>query len=164
MFSCSAATLKPATLSYGLAAFTLCRNLQSTGMLSFPFFSSTMWVRLCREILSLQLHTVEQWISESWGTEAKNRQGSPTKSFMTGFSDTRESARIRAFTLFSCLSRCWGGDDRWRSIACQVVKKIKYLLFYLQLTYDEAVADFCFPAIAILFCGQQIVKRKRPCR
>lgn len=164
MFSCSAATLKPATLSYDLAEFTLCRNLQSTGTLSFPSFSSTMWVRLCREILSLQLHTVEQWINESSGTEAKNREGSPTKSFMTGVSDTRESAQIRAFTSFSCLSRCWGGDDRWRSIACHVLIKIKSLLFYLQLRYDDAVADFCFPAIAMLFCGQQIVKNNRPCR
>lgn len=104
LFGLTATTLKPATLSYD--KLTLCRNLQSTGTLSFPSFSSTMWVRLCREIFSLQLHTVEQWISESLGIEAKKRRGSPAKSIMTGLADTRESARIKAFTSFSCLSRC----------------------------------------------------------
>lgn len=106
LFSSNATTLKPATLSYDASALTLCRKVQSTGTLSFPPFSSTMWVRLCREIFSLQLHTVEQWISESLGTEAKNRRGSPPKSIMTGLADTRESFWIKAFTSFSCLSRC----------------------------------------------------------
>lgn len=103
--------LRPASSSCEAAALTFCRNLQSTGTPSFPSFSSTMWVRLCREIFSLQLHTAEQWMGESLGTEAKNRRGSPTRSIMTGLAQTRESAWIREFTSFSCRFRCCGGDD-----------------------------------------------------
>lgn len=96
---------------FGHRFLTLCRNLQSTGRVSFPSFCSTMWVRLSRETFSLQLHTAEQWIRGFGGTEAKKRRGSPNKSFMIGLAEMRESARMNVFTSLSRLSKCCGGED-----------------------------------------------------
>ena len=72
-----------------------------------PSFCSTMWVRLSRDTLSLQLHTAEPWMSEAWGSEDMNRTGSPNTRFMMGLEETRVSVRMKPLTLLRCLSRSW---------------------------------------------------------
>lgn len=149
-----------------------------------PSFCSTMWVRLIKDTFSLQLHTAEQWIRESEGSEAKKRRGLPNMSFMIGLAEIRESAWMNVLTSFSCLSKCYEGEDD-RGLQCVMCKsitkrsnwfvntksvlqlflfRIHRKLFYLEMRCDDGCAHFHLPSISSLFGGKPIVIRDRPLR